>query len=446
MTIRHLFEWRFRFLAYAGLILALFGLGLAISALFSASLGLGIHTDFLLFRQFGWPRRETLYLAMAICIAAGCTLAFARFAPVDSAGWRRSAANSVMLVTSTAIALLMAEMTVRTLDGVPLWPIENRLAKEQALLRTETNNDYHPVLGWVLKPNVSSGSGDNTFTTGQFGVRMNEGKIKPVPTGAILAVGDSFTAGSEVTDSQSWPAHLEKMLSKPIINAAAGGWGADQIVLRAEEMIPLVAPDTVIVSFYQDDIARAGQRVHGGANKPWFGLEDGRLIHHNKPVPEFSGRREEIGAPILGYSYLVAWLMERTGQGEWWSKINISNVRADNNPDAVICELLKRLKRQTDENGINLLFVLQYGGADHLPSSRQKRKTEASARCARETGIEVLDLWEALLDVHAKGAAALKRLYVMHDEGRVYGHMSGEGNAFVARHIADALKAAQAAD
>lgn len=444
--MRHLTEWRLPILAWAGLILALFGLGLGLAALFAAPLGLGIHADFLLFRKFGWPRRETFYLSIAICTAAGGVLTLAKSAPGDRAGWRRFAANSSLLATSTILALTMAEFAVRTMDNIPLWSIENRLAKEQVLLRTHTNNDYHPILSWVLKPNIRTGSDEFTFTTGEFGVRMHTGEVTPVRKGAILAVGDSFTAGSEVTDSQSWPAHLERMLGEPVINAGTGGWGADQIVLRAEEMIPLVAPKMVIVSFYQDDITRAGERVHGGANKPWFSLENGRLVHHNKPVPKFSGRSEEIGAPLLGYSYLVTWLMDRVGQGEWWRSINTSYVRADNDPEAVSCALLKRLKTQTDEKGIDLLFVLQYGGGDHLPSTRQKDKTEAVERCARDAGLEVLDLWQSLLDVHAKGSAALKKLYVMHDENRVYGHMSGEGNSFVARLIADTLKAMREAD
>jgi len=439
--VRFLTEWRLPILAWAGLMLALLGLGLGLAALFAAPLGLGIHADFLLYREFGWPRRETLVLALAVCASAGIILLLARFAPDDTAGWRSLAGNSVLLTVSCLFAFVMAEIVVRAMDDIPLWPIENRLAKQQALLTTETNNDYHPVLGWVLKPNIRSGAGENTFTTGEFGARMHTSEITPLHKGAILAVGDSFTAGSEVTDSQSWPAHLERMLGEPVINAAAGGWGADQIVLRAEEMIPLIKPKMVIVSFYQDDINRAGQRVHGGANKPWFSIESGRLVHHNNPVPKFSGRRDEIGAPLLGYSYLVAWLMERTGQGEWWNKINVSNVYADNDPEAVTCALLKRLKAQTDRNGIDLLLLLQYGGADHLPVSRQKEKTEAPARCAREAGIEVLDLWQPLLEVHAKGRNKLKTLYVMHNERRIYGHMSGAGNSFVARQLAGKLTA-----
>lgn len=444
--MRLLFEWRLPILAWAGLILALFGLGLGLAALFAAPLGLGIHADFLLFRKFGWPRRETLYLGASICVAAGGVLVLAKAGPSDRNGWRRFAASSGLLVTSTVVALLMAEIIVRTMDDIPLWPIENRLATQQVLLRTHTNNEYHPILSWVLKPNIKSGSGDETFTTGEFGVRMHKPEISPVRKGAILAVGDSFTAGSEVTDSQSWPAHLERMLGEPVINAGTGGWGADQIVLRAEQMIPLVAPKMVIVSFYQDDIARAGERVHGGANKPWFSLENGRLVHHNNPVPKFSGRRDEIGAPLLGYSYLVTWLMDRTGQGEWWRSINISYVRAENDPEAASCALLKRLKAKTDERGIDLLFMLQYGGGDQLPSTRQVDKTEAVARCARDAGVEVLDLWQPLLDVHAEGVTELKKLFVMHNENRVYGHMSGEGNRFVARYIVERMKAMQLLD
>jgi hypothetical protein len=61
-------------------------------------------------------------------------------------------------------------------------------------------NHYHPVVGWLHRPNRSfiAEPEHSPFTTGEFGMRMKQAKILPVPRGTILAVGNSFSGGAEV--------------------------------------------------------------------------------------------------------------------------------------------------------------------------------------------------------------------------------------------------------
>ena len=61
--------------------------------------------------------------------------------------------------------------------------------------------------------------------------------------------------------------------------------------------------------------------------------------------------------------------------------------------------------------------------------------------CARKAGIETLDTWLPLVEMRRNDFDAYRRLYVMHNEGRDYGHMSSDGNAFIARLIAERLSA-----
>ena len=63
------------------------------------------------------------------------------------------------------------------------------------------------VLGWRLKPHIKS----KGFNTLDHGFRSNDGPDAQVLPGGVLAVGSSFTAGSEVNDDQSWPAHLQQL-------------------------------------------------------------------------------------------------------------------------------------------------------------------------------------------------------------------------------------------
>jgi len=62
------------------------------------------------------------------------------------------------------------------------------------------------------------------------------------------------------------------------------------------------------------------------------------------------------------------------------------------------------------------------------------------ASCAEERGITVLDSWNALRQIYKRDSDALKKLYVMHDNGRIYGHMSAEGNALIANLVSEKLK------
>src|SRR5262249_34362993 len=123
---------------------------------------------------------------------------------------------------------------------------------------------YDADLGWSLKPNVSidlairNTSDRFIMNTMEFGIRKNGSNDNALRTGGLLAVGDSFTAGSEVADGDPWPALLEAIIQQPVVNAGAGGYGSDQIVMRAEKLLPIVRPQVLLVGMLDQDILRAG--------------------------------------------------------------------------------------------------------------------------------------------------------------------------------------------
>ena len=409
-------------------------------AVLAGPLGLGLAEDFVLYRLFGLPRRTLALVGLVLGLLGLVLLATPWLIPSSRAAVKL-AQNSALVILSTVFTILVLEVAVRLVDGVPLWPPRNLVAARAALLTVQTANEYHPVLGWVLKPGIRShpDKPDASFTTGAHGVRMNSAEVRPLPRGGLLAVGDSFTAGSEVGDRHSWPAQLERLTGETVVNGGVGGWATDQIILRAEELIPMVRPQVVIVSFFNDDILRAGYRVYGGANKPWFSLRDGELQHHNNPVPVFTGKPSETDASPLGYFHLATWVLERAGLADWWRQTNTSYVRAENEPIAVTCALLARLKRHTDADRIGLLLVLQHAGYDRLAKTAEPEHAVSVAECARRAGIETLDTWDPLVRANEESLEAFRRLYVMHDQNRVYSHMSAEGNALMARLIAERL-------
>jgi hypothetical protein len=348
-----------------------------------------------------------------------------------------------MIKVVLAIVLLMfaaLEIGARWLTNQPIFSRENLAARQNDLLKVNAAAIYDPLLGWGLRPGLKDGSGNHTFTTGEFGIRMNAPEIIPPARNAIVAVGDSFTAGSEVSDNESWPAYLERMAGMPVVNAASGAWGSDQIVLRALDLVPKLQPKTVIVSFLADDVLRAGYRVYGGANKPYFEVVDGQLVHRNNPVPPYTGSASEVGnlRSILGYSE-VANIVARAAVGPTWVH-GRQYTLAKNDPAQVTCLLLDRIKKDAAEKGYRLLLVMQYGGYDIETLSKHAEYEQPVIACVPKMGIEMVDLWQPLKEAHSSGT--LRSFYMMHSS-TIHGHMSAKGNEFVATQIAKALGAAK---
>jgi hypothetical protein len=364
---------------------------------------------------------------------------------------RRKAAAVGAALMSTLVSLVVIEAGLRLCDGVPLLTLKNFVGDHIDLPNSQPVNQYDPVVGWVLKPDLRV-KYDNpahvrvTLTSGDFGIRMNQTEILPVPRGGTLVSGDSFAAGSDVADAETWPAHLQQRLNRPVINAAAGGWGIDQIILRAETLTPILKPKTIIIAFTPDAVDRNGYLVFGGGSKPWFTIENGDLALHNQPVERLANNPRNLGfwRGTLGYSHLVNTLVSATSyRREWWDTQLYVKYTVD--VEDLSCRLLKRMQKFTAERGISYLILIQFNGG-HLTASHEPQHAVAAAKCARDAGIALVDAWDPLKAVLSeKGVDALKELHVMHDAGRVYGHMSSGGNYFIASLLQDRLLSARSA-
>lgn len=356
---------------------------------------------------------------------------------------RAALQNTMIFAGSVLVFFVCLELGLRVVNGQQLWPDRNFILERVIVTNRFKTSDYDPLLGWVMKPGLKlhSKHPHNSHTTGELGIRLNSPNASPQsPRKAILAVGDSFTAGSEVGDIETWPAHLERALGEPVLNGAAGGWATDQIVLRTEDLMTKLLPRTIIVSFLENDIPRAEYSVYGGGPKPYFVIDKDELILKNVPVPRaIEGATNDIGLTraILGYSYLVDWTMSRLGREEWF-RVN-PYVKVLTDPNEVSCLLIKRLKQETDAQGARLIFLMQWGGNAIAEWSARPFHATRVIGCARDAGIQVVDPWQELKAVFAQGQEKLKTLYIMHQSDTLYGHMSSAGNQLIAELLAAAV-------
>lgn len=91
--------------------------------------------------------------------------------------------------------------------------------------------------------------------------------------------------GTRCATKNSWPAQLQRLAGRLVLNGGVTGYGFDQIVLRAEQLVAAHNPSVVIVSFIADDILRTEMSRMWWRDKPWFAIEDDQLVLKGVPVP-----------------------------------------------------------------------------------------------------------------------------------------------------------------
>ena len=148
------------------------------------------------------------------------------------------------------LALLCVAEAAARIERGTLFTLENHRAKRLDISRRENGAIPHPRLGWALNPNYTHRDESHGIAVSidAEGFRSN-GHAARTAGRSIVAVGDSFTFGSEVDDRETWPAYLESLLERRVRNGGVGGYSIGQIVLRAEEILKRVPAEWLIVSF-----------------------------------------------------------------------------------------------------------------------------------------------------------------------------------------------------
>jgi hypothetical protein len=306
---------------------------------------------------------------------------------------------------------------------------------QQGQLLQTSGAVYDPLLGWSQHSNFVSGG----FDTLDYGIRKNSDEEEQLTPGSVLAVGDSFTAGSEVVNEDTWPAQLERALGVRVINAGVGGYGVDQAVLNAERLLPILKPRAVIVGIYDEDIMRVSYRSYN-APKPYFVEENGGWVHKNNPVPLHVPSAPEPMYKRFLARFMTAHIVLGRYRDYWYTGGGPGYERATNVPVKTTCYALERLQRALSSQNIPSIVVMQYGGWHYARGGRRPAHVDDVIRCAHELGYVVVDEFDRLSAI-AASLSHLKQNYVMAGEN-VYGHMSAKGNALVAELIAEKLKAA----
>lgn len=346
--------------------------------------------------------------------------------------------NLGLVLASIVLSIVMIEIAFRVVSDLPVFEVKDWRTGRVVFNRLGDRAELDPELGWRLIPNRRS----DWHNTLDYGIRRNYEETT-IRTGEILAVGDSFTEGWELEDDDSWPAYLELHSKIPVVNGGVGGYGTDQIVLRAEQLLPIVKPKILIVGFLQFDIFRTAHS-HFGAPKPWYSIANGSLVYHPPaPVekaaePTVAARAALAARDILSYSAVADFLFARLAANFWYGSGRQEYIKADTDPVQVTCLLLERLKKRVDADKIRMILFMQYYAPVIMFNPQPPEDARQVNACAEKLGIEVVDQFASLKALTASDPHALRNYYMVY--GDTFTHMNADGNDHAAKLLLQALK------
>jgi hypothetical protein len=351
--------------------------------------------------------------------------------PGRVSGGRRAVPKLALIVAGALVAVIMVEVGARVVSGN--WT-DSFLERTLGLLKGAYPVSYDAELGWVPRAGFSGhrNAWRTQVTITATGLRANGPAAPPDGGRSILAVGDSFTFGDEVTDTETWPAYLERTLGRPVLNAGVFGYGLDQIVLRARKLATTLQPEWVIVSFTPHDVARC-ELSQFGAAKPYFYFEHGELRPGPPPVPPPQPLAQDAVRRILGHSFVVHTVLKRVAP-HYWLEGGTRTIRVHGDGRKVASHLLRALADDLSAAGVRLLVVAQ--GERGLTPKQRAIAAEVLQGLHRSSAV-LLDLHGPLAEVREGDGTRFATFYRQ--------HMTSLGNAFVAERIAEAIRRAEAA-
>ncbi|WNJ97516.1 hypothetical protein RND59_20170 [Vibrio ruber] len=270
------------------------------------------------------------------------------------------------------------------------------------------------------------------------GYRNNNNDV--IDTNSILAVGDSFTFGDQVSDHDTWPSCLERSLNQGVTNAGVSGYGAAQAVKRAEIILKSNHYDTVILSvLLSDDFHRDQLDYFSGFPRPAVIINHGTVEWASLSSLDAQGSKWNPArlSPSLTlltyawrYSIIGATLIDKISAMKNtsvdWTGRRLTRKHPDAAPiDAIVNFTFKKLSLLP----VAEKYVLfQYSQGD-LSNPKIGKLRQMATDTAQRLNIKILDSFN---DLKAATEVPSKPIW--------NGHHTAYGNQLVCQFIAENMK------
>lgn len=340
--------------------------------------------------------------------------------------------NLSLIIISTLVTLSLSEIALRLMGFKPMYvsPERDQFWK------------YDSMLGWAHQP-----SQEGMFDSPEFrtSVRINDKGLRDHSHSyerqndvkRILVLGDSFTWGYGVEESERFSQQLEKSLGVDVINAGVSGYSTDQELLWYKNEGIKYETDLVIVQLSGNDVSdNTRQLVSTIYYKPEFVLEGDQLVSIGYPVPKTSPRGRFVYS-LSQRSALAYFLIQRyfdllslhNKSKDNSSQINtpVSDVQAEKEDFKLTIALLDQIKKLAESRKAKFMIVATDRWWDSPPG---------------ETYTDFIDTLQTegflVLDVESMPGFDSQTMLIPND-----GHWNQAGHKFVAEQIQAFIEAHQ---
>jgi hypothetical protein len=269
---------------------------------------------------------------------------------------------------------------------------------------------------------------NNATITIRQGLRINPKFDPSAPNNPILAVGDSFVFGYQVSDDETWPALLEKRLNRRVVNGGVSGYGSLAAVLRAEQLLKQQPYSLIILSILIDEDLRRDRWVNRSSfYRPSLISDDGQL----RPTTIAESRRIFLDNFICTHPEIPELFFWSHVAKLFFSKLGYDGLCAPivHPKAATEDEILKYVIERLAALPVKTAVLMQY--PRHCFEGGSIDEAHTIRDLAIHYGVQVIDTYAAIKE------KSLRETYIY---GPIWPHHSPTGNGVVADVIANALE------
>ena len=256
---------------------------------------------------------------------------------------------------------------------------------------------------WQLGPNYNSRVPDAGVILVRPRFRSENHYKIDATRGTVIVLGDSFTEGHPVSEADNYPAVLGQLLEKRgrvmnIINLGLGDSGPDQqLRVLKEYLLPRLTPDTVVWSFYSNDVL-------DNLRQAVYSIEDGTLVPLDATKHWLYIRQKLYGMIPLPYTVKerspVLRLLFRALEVWGNREINVGNPSEQARSLAKINLAIEEMERLAEELDFRVIYVLiapqvryfnKYDFANEALNSHMKQYRQLRPILARQN--RFADAW-----------------------------------------------------
>ncbi len=292
----------------------------------------------------------------------------------------------------------------------------------------DPNTQFDPELGWSPIPNKKFFARDwGTVTSNSLGFRSAEIDQNKKQ---IIVLGDSFTWGFGVSDTETFPCFLDEMVSKlgyQVSNLGVSGYDLGQYYLFLKRHINKFnnLKQVVLVINVQNDLICTAANFDNGKKKPLFIVRNNNLILTNKVINKHCLRN------LFSRSYFLGMSWPHNILGDLLSKAADDRVLSQKELQEVSVLLLQKVFELVLSHNAELLVILNPSEKDFIEKSDSLDYFEYIFSKLRVKGISYIDYIAILKKEDQK---ELRGFYL--DDG----HYTRKGNMFLAKTIYEHLQ------